>query len=110
MSEFISENLETGDQILRNKIEKSIRETLVIENSKSIKYAVNKIISVINENKNLDLNELKSMCIQIVRDAVKDDKDCSTSVIDKALSDLSHAIDRLDKLIGYSKERISKIP
>jgi hypothetical protein len=53
MSEFISENIEgTIDpqtQALRSKIEKAIRETLVIENSQSVKYAVNRIISIIND-------------------------------------------------------------
>ena len=53
MSEFISENIEeTIDpqtQALRSKIEKAIRETLVVENSQSIKYAVNRIISIVSD-------------------------------------------------------------
>ena len=60
MSEFISENIEgTIDpqtQALRSKIEKAIRETLVIENSQSVKYAVNRIIGIVNDEvkKSLD--------------------------------------------------------
>lgn len=55
ISEFISENseelLDPETQALRSKIEKAIRETLVVQNTQSIKYAVNKIIGIVDSER-----------------------------------------------------------
>ena len=56
----------------------------------------------------MDLNELKLAAIDIAKESVCDDKDCSEYIFNKALEDMSRSIDRVSELIKYSKERVLK--
>lgn len=53
ISEFIYESLEanSSELVIKKRIEQAIRETLVVENSQSVKYAVDKIFKIIEEVK-----------------------------------------------------------
>lgn len=54
---------------------------------------------------NLDLDELKSIYINMAKEAVSNDKDCSQYIFNESLKNVESSLNRLNDLVKYSKER-----